>query len=177
MQPAPGPRRAPSWAPSWWRLLLTGLALWIASVIVTAVTGNVNMVPTVVLLGSFLVPVTAIVWYLDHYDSANVGPTIVFRAFVVGGVIGVLAASLLESLLLSDGVLVYVGVGLIEEAAKLLALVYIARRLVAVSVRDGVVLGSAVGFGFAALESSGYAFSAMIHTTTGGGVLLLPALV
>jgi RsiW-degrading membrane proteinase PrsW (M82 family) len=53
-------------------------------------------------------------------------------------------------------------VGLIEEGAKLLALYFIARRLPSHTVRDGVVLGAAVGFGFAALESSGYALTALI---------------
>jgi hypothetical protein len=37
---------------SWWKLLLGGFSLWTASVIVTAITGNFNMVPTVLILGS-----------------------------------------------------------------------------------------------------------------------------
>jgi RsiW-degrading membrane proteinase PrsW (M82 family) len=52
-------------------------------------------------------------------------------------------------------------VGLIEEAAKLVALWLVARRLTSYSIRDGIVLGVAVGFGFAALESSGYALVAL----------------
>jgi protease PrsW len=31
--------------------------------------------------------------------------------------------------------------------------------------RDGMVLGAAVGFGFAAFESAGYAFNALFTTT------------
>jgi Flp pilus assembly protein TadB len=42
----------------WLRIFLLGLVLWVAAVVVTLVTGNPNLVPTVVLLGSFLVPVT-----------------------------------------------------------------------------------------------------------------------
>lgn len=148
--------------PGWRSVFFTGLLLWLASVIVTAVTGNVNMIPTVVLLGSFLVPVTAVVWYLDHDPSPTLTPRVVLNAFITGGVLGVLAASLLEAWLLGDGMLIYVGVGLIEEGAKLIALLIIARRLLRYTTRDGVVLGAAVGFGFAALESSGYAFSALL---------------
>ncbi len=154
-----------------------GLGLWLASVLVTGFTGNLNMVPTVVLLGSFLVPVTAVVWYLDHYQSLELTPRIVLYAFILGGVIGVLAASLLESLLLVDGPLVYLSVGLIEEFAKLLALVLVAWPMGRYGVRDGIVLGAAVGFGFAALESSGYALNALIVRQGPSVVLSLTSLV
>ncbi len=147
---------------SWQRVFFVGLALWILSILVTGLTGNLNMIPTVVFLGSFLIPVRAVVWYLDHYWSPNVTPLTVFSALFVGGVLGVLAASILESWLLSDGLLVYLGVGLIEEAAKLVALVVVAWGLRGYTTRDGIVLGAAVGFGFAALENSGYAFNSMI---------------
>jgi protease PrsW len=45
-------------------------------------------------------------------------------------------------------------VGFLEELAKLLALLVVARGMARHTVRDGIVLGAAVGFGFAALESS-----------------------
>jgi protease PrsW len=152
---------------SWWRVLLAGAALWIASVVVAGVTGNFNLVPTVVLLGSFLVPVAAVLWYLDHYDSEVATGRVVFNAFLVGGVLGILAASLLEGWFLAGGIVAFLGVGLIEEGAKLLALVLVARRIPKVAVRDGVVLGAAVGFGFAALESSGYALTALFANASG----------
>jgi RsiW-degrading membrane proteinase PrsW (M82 family) len=155
--------------PTWWRVLLTGLGLWLASAIVTALTQNINMIPTVVLLGSFLVPATGVLWYVDHYESPELTPRLVARTFIVGGVLGVLAASLLESWLLSDGLLIYLGVGFIEEAAKLIALVLIVRHLPRYTIRDGIVLGATVGFGFAALESSGYALTALF---SGGGLSL-----
>ncbi len=147
---------------SWQYVFQTGFWLWVLSVVVTALTDNANMIPTVVLLGSFLVPVTAVVWYLDHYERRTISVRLVLEALLVGGVLGVLAASVLESWLLRDGLLAYLGVGLVEELAKLLALMFVARRLTRYTVRDGVVLGAAVGFGFAALESSGYALTALV---------------
>ena len=152
----------PTEVPGWRTVFGTGLVLWLASVLVTGLTGNLTMIPTVILLGSFLVPVTAVVWYLDHYQSAELNPWRVLSAFLVGGVLGVLAASVLEAWLLSDGVLVYFGVGLLEELAKLLALLVVARGMARHTVRDGIVLGAAVGFGFSALETSGYAFGALL---------------
>ena len=37
----------------WLRVFVVGLLLWAASVVVTFATGNTNLVPTVILLGSF----------------------------------------------------------------------------------------------------------------------------
>jgi protease PrsW len=145
----------------WLTVLLSGLLLWILSVVVTALTGNLNLIPTVVMLGSFLVPATAVTYYLDHAPSSTISGQRVFFAFLYGGVLGVLAASLLEVWLLQNGPLVYLGVGLIEEFAKFLALLLVAWGIRRYTMRDGIVLGAAVGFGFAAFESSGYALNAL----------------
>jgi RsiW-degrading membrane proteinase PrsW (M82 family) len=146
----------------WLRFLLVGLLLWVASVVVTFATDNVNLVPTIILLGSFLVPVTFVVYAFEHYADQVVTAQRIFTAFVYGGALGVLGASVLEAAFLRQpSGLTYVGVGLIEEAVKLAALWLLARRLPRYSMRDGMVLGATVGFGFAALESSGYAFNAL----------------
>jgi RsiW-degrading membrane proteinase PrsW (M82 family) len=180
-RPVPPVREAPRPSfggyPPWQRVLGIGLLLWIASVVDTAITSNLNMIPTVVLIGSFLVPVTAVVWYVDHYDSPTLTARRVLDALIVGGILGVLAASLLEAYLITNGAFAYLGVGLIEEGAKLLALIVIARGMPRYLTRDGVVLGAAVGFGFAALESSGYAFNALLVMQGSTIALSLPNLV
>jgi protease PrsW len=154
-----GARRAQRWR--WLMVLGAGLVLWLLAVAVTAATGNPNLVPTVVLLGSFLVPVTAVVWNFDHEaDSALSGQRVTY-AFIAGGALGVIAASVLEALLVQDQVYAYLLVGLIEEFVKLAVLVAFSIGLARYTTRDGLVLGAAVGFGFAALESSGYAFVAL----------------
>ena len=146
---------------TWLRMFLTGLVLWLLTVVVTFVTGNPNLVPTLVLLGSFLVPVTFVVWAFGRRHSGEVTAELLFSTFVTGGVLGVLAASLLESYLLHPSAWLFLGVGLIEEAVKLLALAFLTRRLAHKYAKDGMILGAAVGFGFAAFESAGYAFTAL----------------
>jgi protease PrsW len=146
---------------TWLRMFLTGLVLWLLTVVVTFVTGNPNLVPTLVLLGSFLVPVTFVVWAFGRRHSGEVTAELLFSTFVSGGVLGVLAASLLESYLLHPSLGLFLGVGLIEEAVKLLALAFLTRHLTHKYARDGLILGAAVGFGFAAFESAGYAFTAL----------------
>lgn len=145
----------------WRRFFLTGFALWLLTVVVTFATGNPNLIPTLVLLGSFLVPVTFVLWAFTKRHSGEVTAELLFSTFVTGGVLGVLAASLLESYLLHPSPLFFLGVGLIEEAAKLTALAVLCRRLQHKYAVDGVILGASVGFGFAAFESAGYAFTAL----------------
>ena len=153
----------------WLRIFLGGLGLWVATVAVTFATGNVNLVPTIILLGSFLVPVAFVTYAFGHADEVVTAQRI-FTAFVYGGVLGVLGASVLEDAFLRQpSGPAYVWVGLIEEAVKLAALWLVARRLPRYTMRDGIVLGAAVGFGFAAFESAGYAFNALF---TGGPSLL-----
>src|SRR5215218_7346692 len=75
----------------WLRFLLVGLLLWVASVVVTFATGNVNLVPTIILL------VTFVVYAFQHYADQVVTAQRIFTAFVYGGALGVLGASVLEA--------------------------------------------------------------------------------
>jgi protease PrsW len=159
---------------AWVRIFAGGLALWVAAVVVTFITGNANLVPTVILLGSFLVPVTFVAYAFEHRASDRLTEHTIFVAFVYGGVLGVLGASLLEVPIAgNESPLTFAGVGLIEEFCKLAALWWVARRLGDYQVRDGIVLGATVGFGFAAFETAGYAFNALftIRGLSLGGVV------
>jgi protease PrsW len=163
------PRTPQRTGPGWARIFVSGLVLWSATVMVTFVTRNSNLVPTIILLGSFLVPVAFVTYAFGHADQVVTAQRI-FTAFVYGGVLGVLGASVLEAAFLRQpSGPAYLWVGLVEEAVKLAALWLVARRLPRYTMRDGIVLGAAVGFGFAAFESAGYAFNALF---TGGPSLL-----
>jgi len=149
----------------WLGMFLGGLGLWMATVAVTFVTQNPNLVPTIILLGSFLVPVTFVAYTFGSADQV-VTTQQILTAFVYGGALGVLGASVLEAAFLkSPSPVTYLYVGLIEEAVKLAALWLVARRLPRYSMRDGIVLGAAVGFGFAAFESAGFAFNALFTSS------------
>jgi RsiW-degrading membrane proteinase PrsW (M82 family) len=91
----------------------------------------------------------------------------------VGGVIGVVTAGMLEYRTLRHlGALPMVGVGLIEEFAKLLvpAAIFLLFRRYA-HPADGLLLGVASGAGFAVLETMGYAFVVLIQSRGNLGVV------
>jgi hypothetical protein len=82
------PRRWWSERP-WLQVFLGGLTLWSATVAVTFATGNVNLVPTIILLGSFLVPVAFVTYAFGRADAVVTAQR-VFTAFVYGGVLAAL---------------------------------------------------------------------------------------
>lgn len=162
-EPARTVRRGRSGQRAWLLVFVLGLVLWLLTVAATFATGNANLLPTLVFLGSFLVPVTFVTWAFDHSGPHSaVTVRVLLAAFLVGGTLGVLGASVLETYFLHPSVWMYVGVGLIEEGVKLAALWLVALNMPRYTRRDGLILGAAVGFGFAALESSGYALTALV---------------
>jgi RsiW-degrading membrane proteinase PrsW (M82 family) len=143
-------------------------------------TENLNFVPSLILLGSIVVPTTVLVFAASG-GRRIVAPTsmVVFTA-IAGGVIGTVAAGVLEYDTLHQlGALPMLLVGLIEEGAKLivpLVLVVLVRRP---DPRAGVTIGIASGMGFATLETMGYGFTALLSNGSLAAVeqtLLLRAL-
>jgi RsiW-degrading membrane proteinase PrsW (M82 family) len=143
----------------WWKVLVAGTLLWVLTIAITVLTLNANLVPTLILLGSFLVPF-AVVLFAAERVSTTFPIASLMIAFFVGGVLGVLGASVLEAPLTAGGIGGFLLVGLIEELVKGVLLVVMGRRLVPKTARQGALLGATVGAGFAAFESAGYAFNA-----------------
>lgn len=160
------PRRSVSWP----RVLGIGLLLFILTTLVMFFTGNPNLYPTVILVGNFLIPIVFVAFLYDHQRLSGLTAASIAQSFIVGGVLGVLGASLLEPLLIraptdpNQGLSLGTGlmIGLIEEGCKILAVIWLARRHRHTTEIDGLLLGAAVGMGFAALESTGYAFTAFL---------------
>jgi RsiW-degrading membrane proteinase PrsW (M82 family) len=168
----------PARANAWLRVLLTGAGFYAAALFALFATGNPILFPTVVMIGSYLIPVTYVAFFYERRHLSSITLTTVALAFVYGGLLGVLAASILEPLFIAKlDVATAYAVGLIEEFAKILGVLYIARRLRHDSEMDGLIIGAAAGMSFAALESNGYAFTAFLSSngslTTTVGVTLV----
>lgn len=155
----PHPHHHHGW---WWKTLLAGLGVWVITIIVTAVTKNSNLIPTLILIGSFLVPFCVVLFVLERV-TGTISTLQLILAFFVGGIFGVLGASLLEAEL-KQGVWVYILVGLIEEFVKAVLVVIFGWRAAPKTAAQGALLGATIGAGFAAFESAGYAFNAAITT-------------
>ncbi len=158
-------RTAPVKSSSWWRVLLIGFLFYLATLIALVLTGNPVLFPTVVMVGSFMIPVAYVAFFYDHRHLSLLTVPTIARAFIYGGLFGVIAASLLEPLFIRrlDLATTFL-VGLIEEFVKILGILFIARHMRHDAEMDGLLLGVAAGMGFAALESNGYAFTAFLRS-------------
>ncbi|XVQ06542.1 PrsW family intramembrane metalloprotease [Spirillospora sp. CA-255316] len=158
--PPPRPRRRILRHLHWAAVLTTGLALYAAVFVALLLTQDPVYVPSLLLIGAAVVPVTFTTFVGDRkMDFSRIA-----TAAVLGGVVGsVLAGPLeIESARLL-GSLPTPFIGLIEETAKLAVPALILARRQARAI-DGLVLGVAAGSGFAALETMGYAFVTLLHT-------------
>ncbi|HSR12997.1 MAG TPA: PrsW family glutamic-type intramembrane protease [Thermodesulfobacteriota bacterium] len=150
---------------SYRRVLATGILSFLIGIAILILTGNPVLFPTVVMIGSFTVPVTYVAFFYErrHLSRVNMPTTAV--SFLYGGILGVFAASVLEPIFIRDfSFLSLLLVGLIEEFSKIAGLMLIARKGGTRKELDGIILGAASGMGFAALESNGYAFAAFLSS-------------
>lgn len=154
---------------TWFLVLCVGLALFAAMDIALIFTGTIDLLPTVIVLGATLVPVTFVVYVYQRLQVQEVPvATLAVIAFLAGA-LGLIAAGLLEYAALRElGFLRLLGVGLIEESAKLILPLVVYFRGRYRSQADGLLFGVASGMAFSALESMGYGLAAFLNS--GGSV-------
>jgi hypothetical protein len=74
---------------SWLKVLLIGLLLYLLGIAVLVVTGNPTLFPTVVLLGSFMVPAAYVAFFYERRDLSDLSMPTTALSFFYGGVLGV----------------------------------------------------------------------------------------
>ena len=158
------PARARRWA--WLPVLAVGIGLFIAVQQALVVTGNPALVPSLLLLGALVIPVSFVVYIDGRNPAFDLPLSVLVSCAVLGGVLGAALASVAEfDIMRRLGVLPAVYIGLIEEAAKLLVpiavLIFTRYRT---NPADGLLVGVAVGMGFAVLETLGYGFVTLLAT-------------
>ena len=141
----------------WLQILIVGTILFFASEEAALITGNPNFFPTILLLGSFLIPVVFVAYFYEHVKHREISVPLLTTCFVVGGVLGAIAGGILEyNTVRGLGLLSLLEVGLIEESAKLIFPIFVYLGWRYRHEADGLLFGIAAGMGFAALETMGY---------------------
>jgi RsiW-degrading membrane proteinase PrsW (M82 family) len=146
----------------WLVTLVVGTALWAVVAVAILLTDNTILVPNLILLGTFLVPVCTLLFVLGRPRATGLSVQGIVLGFLAGGTAGVVLTGTIEVYLLPDAVFTSTWIGLIEEGAKALLVVAVAGLVATRLPRDGMVLGAAVGAGFAAFESAGYALGELV---------------
>jgi RsiW-degrading membrane proteinase PrsW (M82 family) len=152
-------------------VLGVGIGLLIAVRQALVITGNPILVPLLLVLGVLVIPVSFVVYVDGRNPVFDVPLSVLLSCALLGGVLGAGIASVLEfDIMRRLGELPAVSIGLIEEAAKLLGpiAILLCTRYRA-GTADGLLIGVAVGVGFAVLETLGYGFVTLLAT---GGDLI-----
>jgi protease PrsW len=126
---------------------------------------NMNLVPGLIMMGSLAVPLATVILFFELNAPRNVSLHQTLMLICSGGI-----ASLIVSLIGFDiAGLEWLGdmeAGIVEEIGKLAAVVVLARNSRHKYILNGILFGAAVGAGFAAFESAGYAFRAVLRGAT-----------
>jgi protease PrsW len=156
---------------AWILVLLGGMILNVLVLLTLIATENPNFVPSLILLGSAIVPATFLTFSAGHIGRWSVSGGMLGLVALLSGVLGTIFAGWLEYDELSHAPwLGIAGIGFIEEVAKLIMpaaiLIFAARRYPGPA--NGLMIGMASGLGFAVLETMGYAFVTLIKS--GGSI-------
>ena len=121
--------------------------------------GNVNLIPGLIMVGSFAVPLATLIFFVEINARRNVSLYQVIRLLFIGGILSLVLSLFLFEVTdkLGLGWLGSSVSGLAEEPGKLLALLTVANLPKYRYRLNGLLFGAAVGTGFAAFESAGYA--------------------
>ena len=138
---------------------------------------NPNVLPGLMFIGSTMVPFAVLFFFFEVNAPRNISFYEVLLIFLVGGI-----ASLVVTLgiapviggLFNDGtntttILEAMGIGIYEEVGKAVPVAYFLRDVKKKYILNGLLVGAAVGAGFAAFESAGYAFKFALQAAGQGG--------
>lgn len=160
-----------SWARPWLfsRMLLISVAISVLLLIGFRTFDNLNLVPGLMFIGSFAMPISTLIFFLEMNAPRNISIFMIMALAFVGGVTSLfLALVFFQRLEFLSSILHASAAGLIEETAKVLIVVLIVGRFTRYKwILNGLLFGAAIGMGFAAFESAGYAFKPILG---GGGV-------
>lgn len=163
---------------SWLKVLSTAAIFYILLLVALLLTDNSNLFPSLVMVGSFMVPVAYVAFFYERRHLSLLTMPTISMTFVYGGLLGIIAAALLEPFFISQLNLgAILRIGFIEEFAKILGVLVIARSRRHDSEMDGLILGAAAGMGFAALESSGYAFTIFLKSHGSVSIVVVVTLI
>ena len=146
------------------RVLLMFLLAFVLLWICVAGFGNFNAMPGMIVVGSFAVPLSTMILFMELNVWRNVSMYRILQTFLVGGCAS-LAATLLLYSIYSVEKMSFAGafaIGIIEEIGKAIIVFVFLRRLGKLSVLTGLLVGASVGAGFAAFESAGYALQPLM---------------
>ncbi len=150
-----------------WRIFFGSIAIYLLLLMGLRQFNNIHFVPGMIVIGSFVVPLSVVVLFFELNVPRNVSIYQVAKMVLLGGALSLLVTLVVGEIVPFDGVghvIPAMLTGVVEEVGKglvLLLMVGVARYRFQL---NGLLFGAAVGAGFAGFESAGYAFRLLLET-------------
>jgi RsiW-degrading membrane proteinase PrsW (M82 family) len=161
-------------------LLATFLILWLTF---EAFSGTSNVIPGLIFTGALVVPASLMIFFWESNQARNISLFDLIRIFFIGGALSILLTFVIGEIVPADvgdsvgaAAISGLAIGLTEELAKVLVVFALIRRLQGHLILNGLLVGAAVGTGFAVFETAGYGTNAWLAYGDMGETLLLRGL-
>lgn len=152
------PTKATAWV--YFKILVFFILAYIPVRIGFITYGNSNFLPAMIMLSAFAVPVTVLIFFYEINIFRNIPFYKVMKYFILGGALSLIVAILFFSLDFNTDISTFDGalmVGVIEEIAKAaIVAFFLFKEKKSNYILNGLLIGAAVGAGFAAFETAGY---------------------
>lgn len=152
------PTKATAWV--YFKILVFFILAYIPVRIGFITYGNSNFLPAMIMLSAFAVPVTVLIFFYEINIFRNIPFYKVMKYFILGGALSLIVAILFFSLDFNTDISTFDGalmVGVIEEIAKAaIVAFFLFKEKRSNYILNGLLIGAAVGAGFAAFETAGY---------------------
>ena len=162
------PNKASAWV--YFKILVFFLLAYIPTRIGFIQYGNDNFLPAMIMLGAFAIPVAILIFFFEINIFRNIPFYKVVKYFILGGALSLILAILFLSLDFNTDITTYTGalmVGLLEEIPKAtIVALFLYKNKNCNYILNGLLVGAAVGAGFAAFETAGY----ILRNGMSGGV-------
>jgi RsiW-degrading membrane proteinase PrsW (M82 family) len=160
-----------------WRIFGGALATYLLLQLGFWQFGNPNLIPGLIVIGSFVVPLAIVMLFFELNTARNVSVYQVGKMFLLGGALSLFLTLIILTVIPgsgSGGLLPALLTGVVEESGKALTLLLVVGAVRYRWESNGLLFGAAVGAGFAGFESAGYAFvQAMQDQSVGSATLII----
>lgn len=161
---------AATWPQPWLfgRIAIAALLIFWGLYIGVYQFGNIIVIPGLLFVGAFAMPFACLIFFWEMNAPQNVSLYQTIKLLFTGGIVSILISLLFFSN--TNFLSSWLGAssaGIVEESGKLLTVLALMRNKRQYPwILNGLLFGAAVGTGFAAFESAGYAFVALLENNT-----------
>ena len=139
------------------RVLLMSVVLYLGFIWIYEQFENIRLLPGLIMTGSVAVPFALLIFFFEANVPRNISLYQVIKLVLLGGLMSIIISLFFFRWTGLSSWLGAAAAGIVEETGKALALLLVVTKSRYRWTLNGLLLGAAVGTGFAVFESAGYA--------------------